>query len=219
MALPVGSSIVSDLDSLKEQFGLIPVMIGDVHVDVVKSYSAPVYVELTEFAVEAGMAVSDHRRVLPQSVMMEIVLTDPSTAGLAIAKAAISGTLESDLANGWRDKRDRLLEISNSDKLITVQTPEKLYSSFTITSIRDERTAQTLNSFSCTVEMRELRKVSSALADVDLSSVPKSVEEKQTDAQKDASKRSSRTQGQGNNPARNAKKRESTILYNLALGE
>lgn len=218
MALPTGTSIVSDLDSLKEQFGLIPVMIGDVIVDVVTSYSDPIEAEITEFPVEAGADITDHRRIRPQYVTMEVILSDPDFSGTNIAKSAISGTLSSQLKNGWRDKRDRLLEIAASNDLITVQTPEKQYNSFTILSVRPTRTAQTANAYFCTVEMREVRVVSSELSEIDPSSIPKDVQDKQTDAQKSASKRSQKNQGKGKNPARKAKQQESTILNNLIFG-
>jgi hypothetical protein len=167
MALPSAADIISNPGDIKSLFGLNPATIGDLAVDISETYTTPRIAQITERPVETGFPVTDARSIQPQLITMECMFFDPSVAGKDIAKQAIQGTLVQSLTTSWREKRDRLYEIFYSQELISVSTYREDFDNVVITEIIPETNARLANCFRCTVHMREIRQVTSALGFVD----------------------------------------------------
>jgi hypothetical protein len=218
MGFPSAGNLISDPSSIRQSMGLVASKIGDVIVDVVRSYSPPRESEITDRPVEAGFDITDARIIKPQSITMDIILTDPDFSGANLAKAALSGTFTQQLTMGWRDKRDRLYEIFNTNELIEIATTEAVYSSMMLIDIRPERRAATANAFFCTIEAREVKIVSSEMAIVDATSVPKKVQKKETDDHKTAGKRKKPPSNKGKKKGETATTKKSSILNSMIFG-
>ena len=183
MPIPSVTDIVTNLDDLKSIFGLNPALIGDVVVDVLTSYTPGRSADISEHPVEAGFDIANARVIRPQELTMECILTDPDYSGANIAKAALSGSLGS-LATSWRDKRDRLDDLFESNALLTVSTFEKTYKNMVITSMIPDRRSDTSGGYFVTVELKEIRIVDSDFFTISPDDIPKEVESLASDEQK-----------------------------------
>jgi hypothetical protein len=154
------SDVANNFDNLGELFGLTQAAIGDVVVDVARSYTPSSAADLSDHPVEDGFDISNARVIRPHSLIMECILTDPDFSGGNIATAALTGSL-GNLTTSWRDKRDMLNEMFESSDLITVSTPEKTYDNMAIVSITPDRRAATGNAYFFTIELREVKIVKS----------------------------------------------------------
>lgn len=178
--------LITNLDELKGFFGLVPIMIADLPIDILHS-ETPVYdYEVTEHPAEAGSDLTDNRRAKPVGVTLDVTLTDTSLSPSAVGTALISGTfgLES-----WRDKKDRLYDIMRNDEVVNVTTDLDSYESQVIQSLTPSRTPQNSNSFRCTIVLKQVRIVSSSVSILDPSNVPKSLKEKESASQKETGKK------------------------------
>lgn len=184
MGFPTATEVLTNLDSLKELFGLNPSLIGDIPIDLVISYTPGFSAEITRHPVESGFQVTDARIIQPDFLTMECVFTDPEYSGINIAKQAISGVLGASLTTSWRDKRDRLYEIANSDEVITVFTPSAAHDSMLISDIRPDITSSTSNAFFFTIDFEKVRIVDSEISLIDEKLIPKEVREKEAAANK-----------------------------------
>lgn len=184
MGFPTAADVLTNLDSLKELFGLNPSLIGDIPVDLVVSYTPGFSAEITRHPVESGTSITDARIIAPDFLTMECVFTDPEFSGINIAKQAFSGTLGASLTTSWRDKRDRLYEIANGDEVITVFTPSASYESMLISDIRPEINSSTANAFFFTVDFEKVRIVDSEISLIDAALIPKELKEKEAQVNK-----------------------------------
>lgn len=216
MGFPSAADVVSNPGSLRELFGLTPAKIGDLAVDLAITYSAPREATVTERPVEKGFAVSDARYIKPQYITMECIFTDPDVSGGNVARQASNGTLRQSLTTSWREKRDRLYELFETQELLEVSTPEQDYENMVILEILPDRRASTANAFFCTVNLREIRQVSSAIGIVDPNSIPKKAREKESTGQKTArEKRRPPSQDQGRQQTTTATEKEKTTLAGI----
>jgi hypothetical protein len=171
-------AIIRDVKELRDFFGVNPVLIEDLPVDVLRS-ETPVYdFDLTAHPVESGFDVTDARVARPIGVTLECILTDTDLSASATGFAALNGTLGFD---SWKDKRDRLYEIKDSSEVVDVVTPLDKYSSMVITSLRIDQTPGTAQALFFRADFREVRFVSSLITGVDEASVPKSKKAKKPD--------------------------------------
>jgi len=175
-------AIIRNVQELRDFFGINPVLIGDLPIDVLRS-ETPVYdYNLTEHPVESGFDVTDARVARPIGVTLECILTDTDLSASAVGFAALNNTLGFD---SWKDKRDRLKEIMESSEVVDVVTPLDKYESMTITSLRMDQTPNTAMALFFRVDLREIRFVSSLITGVDEAAVPKKKKAKKPDNDSD----------------------------------
>jgi len=184
MGFPTAADVITNLDSLKELFGLNPSLIGDIPIDLVVSYTPGFSAEITRHPVESGFQVTDARIIAPDFLTMECVFTDPELSGMNVAKQAINGTLWAGLTTSWRDKRDRLYQLANADEVLTVVTPSASLESMLISNITPEITSSTANAFFFTIDFERVRIVDSEISLIDEKMIPKEVREKEALADK-----------------------------------
>lgn len=168
-------AVIRNPEELKQYFGLVPVAIGDLQIDVLRSETPVFEYEITEHPVEGGSKVADHRLRRPIGVTLDITLTDTNLNASSVAVAALTGTFE---YQSWRDKKERLYELRNNGDVFDVVTDLDTYKSMVVKVIRPNRTPAVANCFECTVELRELQIVASEVQEVDDSSIPQAVREK-----------------------------------------
>ena len=174
-------AIIRNVQELRDYFGLNPVLIADLSIDVLRS-ETPIYdFEVTEHPVESGFEIADARIARPIGVTLEIILTDTELSASAVGFAALENSLGYDT---WRDKRDRLYEIKDSNELIDVVTPLGTYESVTISSIRIDQTPSTSQALFCRVDFREVRIVSTEINNVNDDEVSKLKRAKKNDSKK-----------------------------------
>lgn len=218
MPIPSVTDIVVNLDDLTAIFGLNAALIGDVVVDVLTSYTPGRSADVSEHPVEAGLDIANARVIRPQTITMECILTDPDYSGANVAKAALSGSL-GNLVTSWRDKRDRLEELFESNTLLNVSTYEKKYSNMVITGMIPDRRSATSGGYFVTVELREIRVVDSDFFTISQDDVPKEVEELASDEQKTvAEKIKPKKRNAGTVAASAASDNNDSILHSLVGG-
>lgn len=187
-------AFITSLEDLKDFFGLTPNLIGDLPIDVVLSESPTYDFEITEHPVMSGASISDARIKKPIGVTLECIFTDPDFSAGALAKSFISGTFS---LNTWKDKRDRLYEIKDTNELIDVNTVSNSYTDMTIVNVTPDIRPTTANAFFCTVEFREIETVSTDTRALDFDELSDDLKKKQTDDQAAASNTSSPTTDAG----------------------
>lgn len=179
-------SLITNLDELKNFFGLVPIMIGDLPIDILHSETPSYEYEVTEHPAEEGSDVTDNRRAKPVRVTLDVTLTDTSLSPSAVGTALISGTFS---LKSWRDKKDKLYDIKRNDEVINAVTDLDSYEKYVIASLTPSRTAQNSSSFRCTIVLKQIRIVSSAVSILDPSNIPKSLKEKESASQKETGKK------------------------------
>lgn len=154
-------------------------------------------IEVTDNPVDEGVVVSDHAENKPDTVTMDCVISD-TPLGFAFVQSVknIKTTVESYLGKDKRslDFYNRFVQMAKKREPIDVVTTLKKYSNMLITSISVPRTADTGGGLIFTVELREVRIVSSQTGVVETQSprvrdsakktkdtAQKKVEEKTTD--------------------------------------
>jgi hypothetical protein len=132
MALPSISDAINvrSLEDLKSLFGLIPVMIDDIIVDVLSRVEVDYSFNITSKPCEEGY-INDARIANPITMRMECVFSNniENMTLSGLGKSLLAGNFSLD---SWKQKRDALLELKNKNKIITVVTPDKKYDNLMI---------------------------------------------------------------------------------------
>lgn len=203
-------ALIKNVNDLKEYFGLGKVLIDDLAVDVLRS-ETPVYdFELTEKPVESGFDVNDARIAKPIGVTLELILTDAELSASAVGINLLNDTLE---FSTWKEKRDRLFEIKDSNEVVDVVTPLNKYESMVITSLRIDQTKDTARALFCRIDFRELRVVSSLITGVDDAAIPKKKKAKKPS--NDADKKTKQKKDLGTKQTSEATPKQQSILSSL----
>lgn len=211
--------LITSVDELKSFFGLVPILIGELPVDILHS-ETPVYeYELSDHPAESGTDMTDNRRAKPIGVTLDITLTDTSLSPSSVGTALISGTFS---LQTWMDKKDKLYDIMRNDEVVDVVTDLDTYNSQVITLLTPSRTPQNSKSFRCTIAFKQIRIVSSSVSIIDPSSIPKALKEKETTSQKETAKKKNKPKApQGKKDLKTPKAKQQSMLLklkNLALG-
>lgn len=187
------------------------VLLGDIPVDVLKSYSMPWESDITKHPVEK-FSIADHRRVRQQVIVMDCEFMDFDIGGI--------GSLVSSLRNGsfavssWIEKRDRLREEFIAGTVLDITLPEESARAI-ILNVRPDERPETTNLFRFTIELEEIIVVQTQSEYVDRDSIPKSIEAQETDAQKDANKKKQEAQNKGSKQTSSATEKNTSILVGL----
>jgi hypothetical protein len=200
-------AIIRNVQELRDYFGVNPVLIGDLPVDVLRSETPVFDFNLTEHPVESGFDITDARIERPIGVTLEVILTDTELSASAVGFAALNDTLGFDT---WKDKRDRLYEIKNSSEIIDVVTPLDKYESMVITSLRVDQTPQTARALFARIDFREIRVVKSQITGVDDNAVSALTRSKKPD--NDADKKIKDKKDLGTKQAKDATEKQKSIL-------
>ena len=184
-------TFVTNKQELYDQFGLTPALIGELPIDVVLS-EIPVYdFVVSEHPVETGESVNSSRYAKPVSVTIECIFTDPTFGPQSAGKKLLNGTYSLDT---WRDKKDKLYEIKDSNKAFNLQTELDLYKDMVISSIIPNRAVQNTSAFFCRIVFTHVKFVTLEEVTVSEQDLPAKLEEKKTEKHEKAGDK-----GQGKN--------------------
>lgn len=121
--------------------------------DATTSIEPGAEVDVSEYEVEEGADVADHLRVKSRTLTLTGILTD--TPGFeAPAEGRASQLL------------NRLHELQRARELVTVVSNFDVYEGFAVTGIKATRSATVGRAWEVTVELRELRKATTATAEI-----------------------------------------------------
>jgi len=209
-------NLIKDPVALARFFGFVPVIIGDIIVDVLVS-ETPVYdYDITEHPVEAGLDVTDNRVERPASLILECILTDIALSPQAIAGAVASGILAGGFPPlSWQDKYSALLDLADKNDIVDVFTPLNVYSSMMITSVRPNQTKDTAKALFFTIELREIRTVASEINVVDPSQIPKKIKEQEKPENTEAAKKTAPKSKKGPQAKTETSEKNSSTLNDL----
>lgn len=121
--------------------------------DATTSVEPGAEVDVSEYEVEEGADVADHLRVKSRTLTLTGLLTD--TPGF---EAPSEGRASRQL--------DRLHELAGARALVTVVSNFDVYEGRAITGIKATRSATVGRAWEVTVELRELRKATTASAEI-----------------------------------------------------
>lgn len=142
----------------------IPTQIGDVVVSALTGLSAPRELDITRKPIEDGYAVTDAAVDVPQTLTLEVCLTNPGFSIGEVSSAAMSGSVSS-LLSTWRDKRDYLYQILEDRELVNVLTHEGWYIDMLLHSIDPIFDAdENYDCYFATLQMTQIKVVASSLA-------------------------------------------------------
>ncbi|NIV93791.1 hypothetical protein GWN42_13580 [candidate division KSB1 bacterium] len=209
-------NLLVDPVALARFFGFVPVIVGDIIVDVLVS-ETPVYdYDVTEHPVEAGLDVTDNRVARPATLILDCILTDIALSPQAIAGAVAAGVL----AGGfppltWQAKYDALLGLAAKNDIVDVFTPLNTYSSMMITSVRPNQNKDTSQALFFNIEMREIRTVASEINIVDPSQIPKKIKEQEKPENTEAGKKTAPKKKKGPQGTEETGEKNSSTLNDL----
>jgi len=203
-------ALIKNVKDLQEYFGLGKVLIDDLAIDVLRSETPSYEFTLTEKPVESGFDINDARIARPVGVSLEVILTDAELSASAVGINLLNDTLE---FATWKEKRDRLFEIKDSNEVVDVVTPLQVYESMVITSLRIDQTKTTARALFCRIDFQELRVVESLITGVEDAAVPKKKKAKKPD--NDADKKTKQKKDLGSKQAEDATPKQQSILASL----
>ncbi len=216
MGIPQIINAVKNPDELLSLFLPDPVLIGDVEVDVLSLEVKELRYEITKRKVESGFSMATARRKIPVTIRIEGWLTDAPLDPVSIGTSLISGQGFSFVT--WKDKKDRLEEVADSDELIDISARLDVYTDVSITSLRVEQTKDTSGGYPFVLEAENLQIFSSAITDVDPSQIPKKLRDKEQDKHKKAAGKKKPPTNEGQKAAEEATKKDQDPLRTLAQG-
>jgi len=187
--------IITNPKELKKLFGSTPNLIDDVEVDLIISESPSYDNTITERPVEAGLDVTDMKVRKPTGLSLSCIFTDTPKDIKTIITTAATGTLNFDK---WRDKWTSLKEKIELKTVITVVTPLDTYYNMILVSCNPNVTASSGDALFFDCIFKEVRFVSSEIADVDEDAIPKEKKKKakkKKNKDKDKKKESEKNQG------------------------
>lgn len=204
------ASIVSDPSTILKYFVPQKTLIGGIEVDVLREEIIDHTWDITIRPVEIGLDITDARIEQPYGVILDCIITDDI---LELSVGSVTSLLDG--IDTWKDKRDKLYELKDKNKVITVSTPFYEYSSMLIRSIRIGRTKDDSNALFFRIEFLHVRFVASSIADIDLSQIPDSLLAKATGANDTANKAGARKRNQGSKTPDEADEKSQSILFGM----
>ena len=204
------ANVVRDPSSILDFFAPVEVLVDDINIDVLRVETIGYQWAITNRPVEIGLSITDARIEQPFSLVLDCIVTDDI---LELSVGAITSLLDG--IDTWRDKRDKLYELKDKNKVVTVSTPFYEYTNMLIKSIRFDRDKENSSALFFQLELQNVRFVASAISDIDLSQIPDSLLAKATGANDTANKAGSGKQKQGKKTPTPAEPKSSSILFNL----
>jgi hypothetical protein len=180
------ANVISDPSTLMDMFAPSPILIGDLEIDVLLEESPMFDYDVTDHPVEAGLDISDSRIARPIGVILDCVLTDEAFDPMSVIGGALTGSLSFDT---WQDKKAELYKLKDTSQVLNVATPLDTYYNMMITSIMPSITKSTSGGFFFRIELKEIRIVSTAIADIDPSMLPPDLQNQAKDTAKKAGKK------------------------------
>lgn len=130
-------------------------------------------VEVTEFPVEKGSNISDHRRVKPDGLVIEGVISNTPLPGPndPTTRHVLKNGTEIDSRSSFQAERAGqayadLLALKDSGELVTVTTGLRTYEGLTVVGLSVPRDARTGLALRFTIQLKEIRVVSSQIVEV-----------------------------------------------------
>lgn len=207
------ANVVTNPSSILEFFTPQETYIDEIRIDVLRVETPNYQWLITNRPVEIGLNITDARIEQPTNLVMDCLITDDI---LELSVGSITSLLDG--IDTWEDKRDKLFELKDKNKVVTVSTPFFTYSNMLIKSIRFERTKDTARALFFQIELQNVRFVASAISDIDLSQISDALLAKATGANDKANKASSKGQKQGSKTPTEADPKSESILFGLTKG-
>lgn len=123
-----------------------PLSIDDITLDAVVSETHTHSLQVTEHPVESGADITDHARVKPDVVTLDIVLSDIPTKGDPKAGRAA-------------ELYEKLRLLMDNAALVTVVTSLRVYESMILESLSAPKTVKESGGVRCTASLRQIRVV------------------------------------------------------------
>jgi len=193
--------------SILEFFVPVKTIIDEIEVDVTRVETIDYQWLVTNRPVETGLNISDARIEQPFAVTLDCVITNDE---VELSVGSVLSLLDG--LDTWEDKRDKLFELKDKNKVIDVSSGFYQYSDMLIKATRFDRNKDTADALFFQIELIHVRLVASAISDVDFSQIPDSLLKKATGANRDAAKAAAKKQKQGNKTAPDADEKQSSIL-------
>lgn len=197
------------------------VFIGGIEVDVTKLEKKTLRYTTTKRPVEAGLDITDNRYKEPILLRLEGTMTDTPIGLDAIAATTISATLLGgpgfELVT-WRDKKDALEALADSNEIIDIVGRLDSYESMNLNMVDVAETPNSAGSYPFVIEAETIRQVSSEVVSVDPSQIPKSLRDQETTDQKDARGKASKGAKKGAKQTKDAADKDVDPLRSLAQG-
>jgi hypothetical protein len=173
MGIPSPAGIVSNPSSLMDIFRSTPILIGDIVVDVLVSES-PVYdFDITARPVEAGLDITDARIAKPVALALECIITDDIIELSLSSALSLLGGIQT-----WKDKKNKLFELKDSNQLIDVITPLDTYDDMSIASIQIDQNKSNSTALFFRISFKNIKLVKTAFGLVDDSAIPEAKKKK-----------------------------------------
>lgn len=131
--------------------------VDHITVDVTLRESHDRQAEVTEFPVEEGADITDHRRLKPIALSMNGVITDSPNDVLDVLAGNTTGLVGSTAEKKSDDAYKKLNTLFESKTTLLITTRLKIYKNMVMTSFRIQHDPNTGNCLSFTAEMREIR--------------------------------------------------------------
>lgn len=132
---------VRSMDDLKALFGLIGTLIDDIQVDLLSNFEISHTYTITSKPVEhdsdgSNAWVNDARIKNPTKLSMSGVLTNSieNLTGTGMIKTAIMGKGKG-MFDSWKQKREYLLELKDTNKVMDVVTPTTIHRNMMLESL------------------------------------------------------------------------------------
>lgn len=216
MGIPTVINAIKNPDELLNLFLPDPVLIGDVEVDVLKIEVKTLQYDITKRKIEKGFNMATARKKIPVAIRIEGWLTDSPLDPISIGTSLVSGQGFS--FKTWRDKKDELEELVDSDELIIISGRLDVYNNMSVTSLKVEQDKDTSGGYPFVLEAEEIRIFSSAIAEIDPSQIPKNLREKEQSKHKKGSGKKKKPTNGGQKAAKDATKKDEDPLRTLARG-
>jgi len=118
--------------------------IGHIELDVTLSEQHAYTSSITQYPIEDGAFISDHRKVEPESISLEGLITD----------TPIGGRLSSDRSH---EAFNDLVRLFKSQELVTVVTGLKVYDDMAITSLHVPKNSTTGQALKFSIKLVKVR--------------------------------------------------------------
>lgn len=133
--------------------------LGTIPLDAVLQDDNTSTINLTQFPVESGSIITDHRIILPKVYKLRGVISGVNTIGNLNALAGFAG-------NGTSSVYDELIRLQESAELITITSGLKVYTNLVIKSINAAQDVDTANILIFDVSLEEVLIVNSKSVDI-----------------------------------------------------
>jgi hypothetical protein len=123
--------------------------------DAVERYSQQSKASVSQYTVQEGLPLTDHKRRMPVEITLDAVVTNspldtPGQAGQRKYTARLIAAKDKDgnAVDAWSEEFDRvqdcwdiLQRLVSEAQFVTLETPQKVWQNFTVKSVSDDRTA------------------------------------------------------------------------------